>query len=185
MSSYPPEYTKGMGEEGKQDLMKFLDEGGKILSWGQSAELFMGEQKIDRKDQTESFQLPFSNVAERMKKEGLYIPGTLMNIELDNEMIFTRGMQEEIGVFHRDDQIFSTSVPVFDMDRRVVGRFTEKDPFLSGYAEEARLLEGEPAMVWVRKGKGELVVFSFNPQFRAAVPSNFKLIFNSILFRRN
>jgi hypothetical protein len=66
-------------------------------------------------------------------------------------------------------------------DRRVIGAFPEDDIVLSGYAEEAELLAGQPAMVWVRAGEGQMVLFGFQPQFRFSTPTTFKLLFNSIL----
>lgn len=42
-------------------------------------------------------------------------------------------------------------------------------------------LAGMSSMVWLRKGKGEMILFAFNPQFRAATPVANKLLFNSIL----
>jgi hypothetical protein len=66
-------------------------------------------------------------------------------------------------------------------DRRVLGVFPEEDILLSGYAEEVELLADRPAMVWVRAGRGQLVFFGFQPQFRASTPGTFKLLFNSVL----
>jgi len=184
MSNYPPEYVKGMGKKGKKKVMEYLDNGGKIISWGQSSKLFMGKQTIGNEDSEEQFKLPIEDVSDELKEKGLYCPGTLINMDVENDMQFTKGMPDQVGVFYRGDPVFKTSIPIFDMNRRVLGSFTKGKTLLSGYAQNADLLEEEPAMVWLKKGKGEMVLFSFGPQFRAAVPSNYKLIFNSILFDR-
>jgi len=186
MSDYPPEYVEGMGEKGKKNIMRYFDNGGKIISWGKSTELFMKKQKIENEEVgEEQFKLPIDNVSDKLEEKGLYCPGTLVSVDVKGNMNFTKGLPEQIGVFYRGNPVFKTSIPIFDMNRRVLGSFSEENIVLSGYAEEAELLEEEPAMAWIKKGAGEMVLFSFSPQFRAAVPSNYKLIFNSLLFDRS
>jgi len=36
-------------------------------------------------------------------------------------------------------------------------------------------------MIWIQKGTGQLVLFGFNPQFRASIQGSFKLLFNALL----
>jgi hypothetical protein len=67
------------------------------------------------------------------------------------------------------------------MNRAVIARFPAKDILMSGYCENEKLLEGKAAMVWVRKGKGQIILFAFGPQFRASSNVSLKLLFNSIL----
>ncbi|MFP4524940.1 MAG: M14 metallopeptidase family protein [Bacteroidales bacterium] len=183
MSNYPPEFTKGMEKEGLQKVFQYINEGGKVISWGNSTELFMGKQNIPGEEGTkEEFQLPVSNVAEKYNKEGLFIPGSLVSLELRNDMDFTLGMPEKSAAFHRDNPILSTKLPIFDMDRRVIGRFADDKTLLSGYAEEIDKIQGEPAIVWLKKGGGEMLLFSYSPQFRGSTAQNYKLIFNALLF---
>ena len=67
------------------------------------------------------------------------------------------------------------------MDRRVIGSFPEEDILMSGYAEKEELLEKTPAMVWLKKGRGQVVLYSFVPNFRGSIPATNKLIFNALL----
>lgn len=185
MSDYPPEYTKGMEKEGLRKVMNFVDEGGKIVSWGESTELFMGKQTIPiNEEEKETFRLPIDNVAEDIKENGFYCPGSFVKIDLDNQRVFTRGMPDKTGVFYRGDPVFSTHTPVFDMDRRVLGHFPEENILLSGFAEKEKEIAEKPAWVWVKKGSGELIMFSFKPQFRASTQADYKMIFNSLLFSK-
>ena len=57
----------------------------------------------------------------------------------------------------------------------------EKNILISGYAEKEEELANKTAAVWIKKGEGQLVLFTFNPQFRASTQGSYKLLFNSIL----
>ena len=180
VSDYPPEYVKGIGEKGMVNLMKFLDNGGLIVSWGASTELFTGTLKIKRSEtDTEEFQLPYSNVAKGL--EGLYVPGSFVAMDIKQGHPLAYGMPAQSGVFYRGNPVFETTLPSFDMDRRVIASFPEKDIILSGYAEKPEMLKEKPCMIWLKKGKGQLVLFAFNPQFRASTAADYKLLFNSLL----
>ncbi len=182
ISNYPPEFTAGIGDEGKEQLMTFLDQGGIVIAWGRSTKLFEGQLKIKRgKDEVEEFRLPFSDRSDKLSKAGLYCPGSLIRLQLKKEHPITVGMEAEIGVFSRGKPVFSTSFPNFDMDRRVIGKFPETDILLSGYCENEEKLANQIGLVWLKKGKGQLVLFAFNPQFRASTNVSYKLLFNSIL----
>ncbi len=186
ISSYPPEFTKGIGKEGMKKLMMFLEQGGLIIAWGRSTRLFNGMLEIpDGNDQGEQFQLPVDDISNKLEKEGLYFPGALVKIDLVPDLPLTFGLQSEIGVFYRGRPVFTTSIPRFDMDRRVIARFPEKNILLSGYAENEEKVANKTASVWLRKGKGQLVFFAFGPQFRASTQASYKLLFNALLLKNH
>lgn len=180
-SSYPPEYAKGLGKDGMEELMSFIDNGGILIAWGQSTALFEGTLKIKRDKETEDFSLPFRNIAKNLQKSGLYCPGSLVKIKLKQDHPLTLGLPKEIGVFFRGNPVFQTSVPRFDMDRRVIASFPEKNILMSGYIEKEELLSNKSAMVCLKKGKGQFVIYGFNPQFRASSQGSYKLLFNALL----
>ena len=129
----------------------------------------------------EEFQLPFSDVSGQMIKEGFYCPGSLVKVNLKTDHPLTLGMPGSIGVFYRGQPAFKTTVPNFDMDRRVIGITPEKDIRISGYVAKEELLGNKALMIWMKKGKGQFVLFGFNPNFRASTHATYKLLFNSIL----
>ncbi len=181
VSQYPPEYAKGMGKEGLEKVLKFANEGGKIISWRNSIDLFTGTQSIGEKEEKNEFSLPITDRSSDFRKKGLDIAGSFLRIQLKPNHPLSYGMPEFSGVFHRNSPVLATSIPYFDMDRRVIASFAEENILLSGFAENEELLENQPAMVWVKKGKGQFVFYSFNPQFRASTPASYKLLFNAIL----
>lgn len=181
IGNYHPKYMKGIGKEGFEEILSFIDKGGLIISWGQSVNLFTGLLKIKKGDETEEFQLPFRDISKTLSSKGLYIPGSLLKIKVLEDHPLTLGMPAETGVFSRGRPVFQTSLPGFDMDRRVIATYSEKDILMSGYASKEKYLSNKSVMVWIEKGEGQLVLFGFNPQFRASTQGTFKLLFNSIL----
>ena len=181
MGSYHPDYVKGMDKKGFENLMTFSDQGGIVIAWGRSTKLFEGLLKIKHGEEEEEFQLPFRDLSPGLTKSGLYVPGSLVQVDVLQGHPLTLGMPESIGVFSRGRPIFQTSVPRFDMDRRVIGSYPEKDILMSGYASGEEKMGQKAAMIWMQKGEGQFVFYGFNPQFRASTQTSFKLLFNAIL----
>jgi len=158
VTSYPPEFTKGIGKEGMKRILSFLDQGGIIISWGRSSNIFKGTLEIAQtKDIKEEFQLPFNDISERLQKEGLYCPGSFVRVVIAKDHPLTMGTPHEIGVFYRGRPVFSTSIPNFDMDRRVVAKFPEKNILLSGYCEKEEKIGNKSIMLWIKKGKSWMI----------------------------
>jgi hypothetical protein len=183
-ANYPPEFTKGMGKDGFQKVLKFIKNGGTVLSWGNSTALFDGLMSIKiNETENEEFRFPFTNVSEKLQKTGFRCPASLLKVKLLPDHPLTLGMQAEAGILTTADQVFQTSVPSFDMDRRVIATYPEDHILLSGYCLKEELLGNYAAMVWLKKGKGNLVVYGFSPQFRGSVPGIYKLLFNGLLLK--
>lgn len=179
--SYPEIYTKGMGQKGIEALTDFIQNGGTVVAWEQATELFEGTLTLKQGNTSEEFILPYRNIAKEVQKQGFACPGSLVNIKLNPIPPFTFGLDSELGIFMRNSYLFETQVPSLDMDRRVIGYFEGKNKLLSGYLKGEELLNGKSAAIWLKKGKGQLLLLGFSPIFRASVPSNYKILFNTIL----
>jgi hypothetical protein len=179
---FPPEYTKGIGKDGFEGIIKFLSSGGKIISWGESVDLFAGPISVKLSDtEQDDFQLPFSNIAESLSKSGLECPGSVLEIDLNPDNPITLGMESKSAGYFLGNAVLATSQPIFDTDRRVVAHFPDSHILLSGYIEKEEKLANKPAVVWVRKGKGQMVLFAIDPILRSSIPVTYKLLFNAIL----
>ncbi len=185
ITNFQPEHAKGIGDKGMEQLMSFIDSGGIIISWGRSMQLFFEALKIPRGDDTkEDFQLPIKDMTKQITEAGLYCPGSLLKVNVHKDHPLAFGMEEETGVFFKASVVFSTSLPRFDMDRRVIASFPEKDLLLSGYCEHEEKLGRKTAMAWFKKGKGQFVLLGFDPFFRASTQGTFKLVFNALLLEK-
>jgi len=181
LSNYRPEFTKGMGSNGFDSLISFFCNGGKIISWGESTALFNENLTWKSKNSVEEFRLPFRNEANGPSMKELNCPGSLGRMKLRAVQTLNWGMGDETAIFYRGNPLFGTSTPRFDMDRRVAGYFGENNLLISGFLEGEKLLANKAAMLWLRKGKGQMVLMAFSPVFRASVPATYKLLFNAIL----
>lgn len=178
----PPEFAKGMGKQGKQNLLKFIHDGGKVVAWGQSTELFMGMHELELgKDSKEEFSLPVSDVSAALTRDGLEAIGCHVMVNSIKNHPLTYGMPESFPIYFTGSPVFETSVPYFDTDRRVIISYPLGDPRVSGYIKNGKLLEHKAAMVWIQKNKGQLLLYGFNPQFRGQTSGTFKLLFNALL----
>jgi hypothetical protein len=182
MSNYPPDYQKGLGKKGMEKLLIFVNDGGTVISWAESTDLFTGMLDFTRDSVKEEFMLPFSNDAPSAVTAGFFVPGSLLKVQLADHPL-TFGMPSETGVFYEGSHLFNTRLPGFDMDRRVIGKFAEKKMLMSGYIEKEERLSEKPAMLWVKKGKGQIILYSFYPMFRASSQGTFKLVFNALLLK--
>jgi hypothetical protein len=63
----------------------------------------------------------------------------------------------------------------------VVGIYPERSLLVSGFLEGEKQLQNRANTVWLRAGKGQLVLFGIQPQFRGGTPATFKLVFNAVL----
>ena len=179
-NDYPPKFRKPISKKARGELTEFITGGGVVVSWGQSTGLFTEGLPLPKDgEESESFELPVRDVSERL--EGVLVPGAFLAVDLIKDHPLTWGMPEKAGAFSRGTPVFGTSIPVLDTDRRVIGIYPERSLLLSGYIEGEKQLQNRPSMVWVRAGKGQLVLFGFRPQFRGATPATFKLVFNSLL----
>jgi hypothetical protein len=187
-SEYPPEYRQPVGKKGMERLLSFLDAGGVVVAWGRSTGLFLGPIELPKDPgddrPADTFELPVRDLREELSKKGLEVPGSWLKVLLTTDHPLAAGMPAESGVFSEGQAVLATSLPILDMDRRVIAAHPEEGILLSGYAEKEELLGNQPAVVWVRKGRGQLVLFSFAPQFRASTPATYPLLFNALLLPR-
>ncbi len=181
---FPAEFAKGMEQKGLNNLLQFVQKGGKVIAWGSSTELFIGNLTLeDEKGVKEEFRFPVRNVSDELSRRGLDITGSLMRIDLAQNHPLTIGMPKQTGIFHMGNLVYATSFPSLDMDRRVIGSFAQDNILMSGYSVNENLLAGRPALVWLKKGQGQIILFAFAPQFRGSTPATFKLLFNGILMQ--
>ncbi|MFB6279269.1 MAG: M14 family zinc carboxypeptidase [Salinibacter sp.] len=181
--SMPEQYVGGLGLEGALALEQYVKQGGNIVAFD-DASAFAIEQ----------FGLPVRDVTADVSSGEFFIPGSLIRTTVNTEHPLAYGMQDSVaasfqrsrafapvqqdrtGEGGREDIGLSEPPPV-----EVVARYAEDDLLMSGWALGAKEhIGGVPAMVRVRHGDGDVVLFGFRPQFRGQTRATYKLLFNAL-----
>ncbi len=162
----PPEYTGGLGEEGVAALRRFVEEGGRLIAIESATDFAI-----------DVFGLPVSNAVAGLRPEDFYIPGSILRLTLDPAHPINRGLgTETIAWFWRSSRAFD----VRDPSVRVVARYGEGDLRLSGWVLGADRIAGKPAIVEARVGRGSVVLFGFQPNYRGQSIATWPLLFNAM-----
>jgi hypothetical protein len=168
--SLPPEYTGGLGDEGTQALAAFVRSGGRVVAVEDAADFVI-----------ELFDLGISNAVERLPSQDFFIPGSILRVELDLDHPVNRGKGGSTPAW------FWTSSRAFDVTDpqvEVVGRYAEGNPLLSGWLLGPEYLAGKPAIVQARVGRGSVVLFGFQPDYRGQTVATWPLLFNALAGER-
>ena len=165
-SSTPPEYAGGLGEEGVAALKAFVEAGGRLVAVETATEFV-----------TELFGLPVRSAVEGLRNTDYYIPGSILRLDLDTTSELAAGLkQESIAWYGTRSRAFEVGDPAI----RVVARYGSPNPLLSGWVLGGDKVAGKPALLEADVGKGSVVLFGFQPNYRAQTVATFPLLFNSL-----
>jgi glutamine amidotransferase-like uncharacterized protein len=171
----PAQYTGGLGEAGAAALRRFVQGGGRVVAFDGATEFAIRH-----------FELPVRNTVAGVDRTELYVPGSLIRLEVDNSHPVAFGMQREGAAFFQESRAFevgggAAGGAAAANGVEIVARYGAQDLLLSGWEIGAEQhLAGRAAVLRVPQGQGDVVLIGFRPQFRAWPTSTFKLVFNSI-----
>ena len=175
----PSLFAGGLGLPGQDALREFVRDGGTLITLNASAEWALTQ-----------FKLPLINAAAKLSPLEFFCPSALLKVELDRAHPIAYGLEDTAIVMFNESPVFgleadkgaaagreSSVLPV-----KVVARYPDSNPFMSGFLTGDRFLYGRPALVEAAFGKGKVIVFGFRPQNRAQTHGTFKLLFNSLYY---
>lgn len=160
----PPEFAGGVTEEGVRHLREFVVAGGTLVALDEAA-LFAARR----------FDLPVKDVVDGLPANQFYVPGSLLEMELDTTHPLSYGMPRATPVFFQHNAAFDVSGAA-----SAVGRFPMRNMLMSGWILGESSLRGKAGVVDVPVGQGRVVLMAIRPQFRAQVRATYKLLFNSL-----
>jgi len=179
----PEEYVGGLGIEGVAKLAGYVKNGGALITFDAASDF-----AIDQ------FGLPVRNVTSRLSSNQFFIPGSLVRAKVHTDHPMAFGLMSEVAASYSRSRAFEIVTPSYrgeggeekiekapEPDVEVIVEFAGKDLLMSGWAMgEDRYLKNKAAMLNVSHGDGNIVLFSFRPQFRGQPRGTYKLIFNAI-----
>jgi hypothetical protein len=177
----PVEYKDEVGsitlEKTGPQLRKFVEEGGTILAIGSSTGFgsYLGipvtsaltEKSPDGKD-------------ERLSSAKFYVPGSVLQVSVDNTVPIAYGMPDKVDVFYDNSPAFRLVPGAKLKDTHPVAWFATAEPLRSGWAWGEQYLNGAVEAVEATVGEGRVYLFAPEITFRGQPHGTFKFLFNAI-----
>ena len=162
----PPQYTGGLGDVGTAAVAAFVEGGGRVVAI-ESATDFVRDL----------FDLDIRDVTANLTSTDFYIPGSILRLVLDGSSELNEGMRGEVAAWYWRS---SMAYEVNDARVRVAARYGSGDPLLSGWMLGGQHVAGRPAILEADIGEGSVVLFGFQPNYRAQTVATWPLLFNAI-----
>jgi hypothetical protein len=148
---------------------EFVRAGGTAVFWNQGSTAAINALK-----------LPVRNVVAGVARREYFTGGSIMRVTTDSTHPVMAGMPQQADVFVSGSPVFATGE---GFDGTVLARYpAEGSPLRSGFLSGEKYMTGSPAALDVRHGRGHVVLFAFQPQWRGQPTGTFRLVFNSALY---
>src|SRR5262245_15498895 len=163
------------------ELRKFLEAGGTILTIGSSTSLGyhsglpITNALVEKTADGDTHPLP---------REKYYIPGSLLQVSVDNTNPLAFGLPEKLDVFFDNSPVFRLKPEASLKGVKPVAWFESDQPLRSGWAWGEKYLQDGVAVIDADIGKGKLLLFGPEITFRAQPHGTFKFLFNGIYYGR-
>lgn len=178
----PAEYHKTLGkitpEKSIPALKEFLEQGGRIITIGSSANLAYHLQLPVKSALTE---IGPNGQERRPPGDKYYVPGSILRIKLDSTQRATWGMPNRADVYFQNSPVFRLAPDaVVSGTVKPLAWFGEEPPLRSGWAWGQSYLKGAVVAFEASVGKGKLYTFGPEITFRGQSHGTFRLLFNAL-----
>jgi hypothetical protein len=159
-------------------LRQFVEDGGTLIAIGGSTSI---GQALGLPVTSALVEAAADGTTRALVREQFYVPGSILRMRVDNSTPLGYGFEPEVDVFFDNSPVFRVPEGV---GARRVGWFASASPLRSGWAWGQRYLEGGVGVVDAELGRGRVLLFGPEINFRAQPHGTFKFLFNGILYSR-
>ena len=165
----PVEYQSGFGIAGARAIAEFVERGGRLIAHDKTSNFAI-----------EYLNLGVKNIVRSSHPKEYNTHGSTLHVHVDTDSPIAYGMPKEALILNYNSPVFQID-DKFDADKyNAVLRYPEKNLLRSGYLHGEKLIVNKAALVECKKGKGEVVLYGFEPYWRAQTAGTCKLFFNKL-----
>ena len=196
LEEYPEEYTCGLGKLGARRIREFVERGGRLIAWNSAAGWAISALKLRIQDGKTLFpngvpyweRHPGNSLygdKKQLSRAELCVCGPTLKALLRRDRL-TRGMPDQLPILAEDSgpvmRVCSRMEDFpFSVDYETIVRYAPKEELhVSGEVRGLRFLADASCVVRTQIKKGEVILYSFDPKFRAQTGATFKLLFNAL-----
>jgi hypothetical protein len=158
-------------------LQSFLNNGGRVVTIGSSANLAYHLNLPVRNALVEMV----NGVERNLPGEKFYIPGSIMQVEINNNYLPNWGMPNKADVYFSSSPVFKLAPDAIAQKQVIpLAWFATTSTLRSGWAFGQSYLQDGVAAFEANVGKGKLFVYGPEITFRAQTHSTYKMLFNQL-----
>jgi len=193
-------YSDLLGESGIQRLKQWIQDGGTLITWGETTRWLTGEKvgllDTQREYKEQQEKEPRENPAEKSSEKEKasneeiepdrelpdFTPGALLRVSLDTEHWLAFGYDGQANVIVNSRRIFTPLK--LDKGRNIATYLPETHLLLSGFTWDAARaqLANKAYLMYQQRGRGHVVAFAEDPNFRAFMDGLNLMFLNAVFF---
>jgi hypothetical protein len=157
-------------------LREFVEAGGTLIAIGRATNIGIqlgvpaSSALVETRGET----------ARPLTPEQYFVPGSVLRVSVDNTTPLGYGFEREVDVFFDNSPVFRLAQANADAGR--VAWFASASPLRSGWAWGQHYLQNGVAVVDAKLGRGRVLLFGPEINFRAQSHATFKFLFNAIYY---
>ena len=166
-----PEYRGGIGAQGVQNLVRFVRDGGTLITLGNAAAFAI-----------EHLGVPLANVVRGLSDDAFYCPGSILRVSIDTTHPLGYGMAPVADAMFVGNGGYRLTRANPNVEVGTIARYPNGPLRRSGWLIGEERLRGTGAVMEVSAGRGRIILHTFRVQHRGQTWGTFKLLFNAIFY---